>query len=344
LIYIRNLTKVYHSASGNVRALEDVNLNIEKGDIFGIIGLSGAGKSTLLRCINMLEKPTSGSIEIDGVEMTRLSPSELKEMRKKIGMIFQHFNLLSSRTVRGNVAFPLEIAGLDKRTIDKKVENLLELVGLSDKADNYPSQLSGGQKQRVGIARALANDPKVLLCDEPTSALDPETTLSILNLLKDINRELGITIVLITHEMNVIKQICNKVAVIEKSRVVEQGPLIEVFKKPQTETARNFLKSVTLSEMPKELKDRIENLSHEHLEGKIIKIAFFGEITTEPVISSIIRKFDVDTNILYGNIDHIQGMPYGTLIVELRGKNGETDAALKYLKDLGLDVEVIENV
>lgn len=240
--------------------------------------------------------------------------------------------------------FLWRLPGWTKGQSIKKVENLLELVGLSDKADNYPSQLSGGQKQRVGIARALANDPKVLLCDEPTSALDPETTLSILNLLKDINRELGITIVLITHEMNVIKQICNKVAVIEKSRVVEQGPLIEVFKKPQTETARNFLKSVTLSEMPKELKDRIENLSHEHLEGKIIKIAFFGEITTEPVISNIIRKFDVDTNILYGNIDHIQGMPYGTLIVELRGKNGETDAALKYLKDLGLDVEVIENV
>ncbi|TYP49246.1 methionine ABC transporter ATP-binding protein [Thermosediminibacter litoriperuensis] len=344
MIRIRNLTKVYRSASGNVRALDNVNLDIEKGDIFGVIGLSGAGKSTLLRCINMLEKPTSGSIEIDGVEMTRLSPNELKEMRKKIGMIFQHFNLLSSRTVRGNVAFPLEIAGLDRETINKKVENLLKLVGLSDKAESYPSQLSGGQKQRVGIARALANDPKVLLCDEATSALDPETTLSILNLLKDINRQLGITIVLITHEMNVIKQICNKVAVIEKSRVVEQGPLLEIFSNPTTEIARNFLKSVTLSQLPEELKDRITNLNHGHLEDKIVKISFFGEITAQPVISDIVRKFDVDANILYGNIDHIQGTPCGTLVVELRGNNGGTGEALEYLKKLGLNVEVVENV
>ncbi|ADL08902.1 methionine ABC transporter ATP-binding protein [Thermosediminibacter oceani] len=344
MIRIRNLTKVYRSASGNVRALDNVNLDIERGDIFGVIGLSGAGKSTLLRCINMLEKPTSGSIEIDGVEMTRLSPNELKEMRKKIGMIFQHFNLLSSRTVRGNVAFPLEIAGLDRETINKKVENLLKLVGLSDKAESYPSQLSGGQKQRVGIARALANDPKVLLCDEATSALDPETTLSILNLLKDINRQLGITIVLITHEMNVIKQICNKVAVIEKSRVVEQGPLLEVFSNPKTETARNFLKSITLSQLPEDLKDRIRNLNHGHLEGKIVKVGFFGEITAQPVISDIVRKFDVDANILYGNIDHIQGTPYGTLVMELRGKNGGVGEALKYLKELRLDVEVVENV
>lgn len=344
LIHIRNLTKIYHSDSGDIKALDGVNLHIKKGDIFGVIGLSGAGKSTLLRCINMLEKPTSGSIEIDGVEMTMLTPNELKEMRKKIGMIFQHFNLLSSRTVRGNVAFPLEIAGLDRKTINEKVENLLDLVGLSDKADSYPSQLSGGQKQRVGIARALANDPKVLLCDEATSALDPQTTLSILSLLRDINKQLGITIVLITHEMNVIKQICRTVAVIEKSRVVEQGPLLEVFSNPRTETARNFLKSITLSELPEELKDRIRNLDHGHLEGKIVKIGFFGEITAQPVISSIVRKFDVDVNILYGNIDHIQDTPYGTLVVELRGKNGGTGEAFEYLKGLGLNVEVIENV
>ncbi|WP_422447254.1 methionine ABC transporter ATP-binding protein [Thermoanaerobacterium sp. DL9XJH110] len=344
MIHIRNLTKIYHSDSGDIKALDGVNLDIKKGDIFGVIGLSGAGKSTLLRCINMLEKPTSGSIEIDGVEMTTLTPNELKEMRKKIGMIFQHFNLLSSRTVRGNVAFPLEIAGLDRKTINEKVENLLDLVGLSDKADSYPSQLSGGQKQRVGIARALANDPKVLLCDEATSALDPQTTLSILSLLRDINKQLGITIVLITHEMNVIKQICRTVAVIEKSRVVEQGPLLEVFSNPRTETARNFLKSITLSELPEELKDRIRNLDHGHLEGKIVKIGFFGEITAQPVISSIVRKFDVDVNILYGNIDHIQDTPYGTLVVELRGKNGGTAEAFEYLKGLGLNVEVIENV
>ncbi len=205
MIRIKSLTKIYHSNGIDIKALDNVNLNIEKGDIFGIIGPSGAGKSTLIRCINMLEKPTYGSIEIDGVEMTKLSPAELKEMRKKVGIIFQHFNLLSSRTVKGNVAFPLEIAGLDKKTIDNRVKELLALVGLSNKANSYPSQLSGGQKQRVGIARALANNPKVLLCDEATSALDPETTLSILNLLKDINREFGITIVVVTHEMNVVK-------------------------------------------------------------------------------------------------------------------------------------------
>lgn len=344
MIYIKNLTKVYHSDSGDVKALDEVNLHIKKGEIFGIIGLSGAGKSTLLRCINMLEKPTSGSVEIDGVEMTSLSPNELKEMRKKIGMIFQHFNLLTSRNVRGNVAFPLEIAGVDKKTINQKVERLLDLVGLSDKADSFPSQLSGGQKQRVGIARALANDPKVLLCDEATSALDPQTTLSILNLLKDINKKLGITIVLITHEMNVIKQICNSVAVIEKSRVVEQGSLLEVFANPKTDTARNFLKSITLSELPEELKERIRNLDHGHLEGRIVKIGFFGKVTAEPVISTLVKKFDVDANILYGNIDHIQDTPYGMLVVELRGKNGGANSAIEYLKTLGLKVEVIENV
>mgnify|MGYP001112286393 CR=1 FL=1 len=276
MIHIKNLTKTYFSDSGNVNALEKVNLHIKKGEVFGVIGLSGAGKSTLLRCINMLEQPTSGSITIDGIEMTTLSPNELKEYRKNIGMIFQHFNLLSSRSVRGNVAFPLEIAGENSKTINQRVDHLLELVGLSDKADNFPSQLSGGQKQRVGIARALANRPKVLLCDEATSALDPQTTLSILNLLKEINKKLGLTIVLITHEMNVIKHICHSVAVIEKSRVVEHGSLIDIFSNPKTVTAQNFLKSITLTELPDELKERIRRLNHGNLEGKIVKISFFG--------------------------------------------------------------------
>lgn len=346
MIHIKNLTKIYHADSGDVKALEDVNLHIRQGEIFGVIGLSGAGKSTLLRCINMLEIPTSGSIEIDGVDMTKLSPNELKEYRKKIGMIFQHFNLLSSRTVRGNIAFPLEIAGLDKKTIKEKVDNLLELVGLTDKANSYPSQLSGGQKQRVGIARALANDPKVLLCDEATSALDPQTTLSILNLLKDINTKLGLTIVLITHEMNVIKHICHSVAVIEKSKVVEQGSVLEVFSNPKTETAKEFLKNITLSELPDELKERISHLNRNrgNQEGKIVKIGFFGEITTQPIITSLVKKFGINANILFGNIDYIQDDPYGVLIVELNGKNGGATEALNYLKGLGLKVEVIENV
>jgi D-methionine transport system ATP-binding protein len=344
MIYIKDLTKIYHSDLGDVKALEEVNLHIKQGEIYGVIGLSGAGKSTLLRCINMLETPTSGTIEIDGVDMTKLSPYELKEYRKKIGMIFQHFNLLSSRTVWENVAFPLEIAGLDKKTIKEKVDNLLELVGLTDKANSYPSQLSGGQKQRVGIARALANDPKVLLCDEATSALDPQTTLSILNLLKDINARFGLTIVLITHEMNVIKHICHSVAVIEKSRVVEQGTVMEVFSNPKTDTAKKFLKTITLSELPDELKERIRQLDHGNLEGKIVKIGFFGQITTQPIISTLVKKFDVDANILFGNIDYIQDDPYGVLIVELNGQNGRANEALNYLKGLGLKVEVIENV
>ncbi|KXG73948.1 Methionine import ATP-binding protein MetN [Fervidicola ferrireducens] len=342
MIRIRNLTKVYTSASGTVKALDGINLDIEKGDIFGIIGLSGAGKSTLLRCINLLEKPTSGSIEIDGVEMTGLSPKELKEMRKKIGMIFQHFNLLSSRTVWGNVAFPLEIAGFDRKTINEKVENLLNLVGLSDKARSFPSQLSGGQKQRVGIARALACDPKVLLCDEATSALDPETTLSILKLLKDINEKLGITMVVVTHEMNVIKQICNKVAVIEKSRVVEQGTTFEIFSRPKTQTARNFLKSMFICEIPEELKAKIKALNGNLAEGRVVKIGFFGEITAKPILSEVVKKFGVNANILYGNIDNIQGTPFGTLVVQFEGKNGTADRALSYLQDIGLDVEVVE--
>jgi len=344
MIYIKNLTKIYHSDAGDVKALENVNLHIKQGEIFGVIGLSGAGKSTLLRCINMLETPTSGTIEIDGVDMTKLSPYELKEYRKKIGMIFQHFNLLSSRTVWENVAFPLEIAGLDKNKIKEKVDNLLDLVGLTDKATSYPSQLSGGQKQRVGIARALANDPKVLLCDEATSALDPQTTLSILNLLKDINEKFGLTIVLITHEMNVIKQICHTVAVIEKSRVVEQGPILEVFSNPKTETAKNFLKDITLSELPDELKERIRQLQSSNLEGRIVKISFFGQITTQPIISTMVKKFGINANILFGNIDYIQENPYGVLIVELNGQNGGANEALNYLKGLGLKVEVIENV
>lgn len=338
MIDIKNLSKTFETNSGKIKALDNISLHINRGDIFGVIGLSGAGKSTLLRCINMLEKPTSGSIKIDGIEMTQLSSRELKEKRKKIGMIFQHFNLLSSRTVQGNIAFPLEITGLEQKKINDKVEKLLELVGLSDKAKSYPSQLSGGQKQRVGIARALANDPKVLLCDEATSALDPQTTLSILDLLKKINKQMGITIVLITHEMNVIKQICHNVAVIEKSKVVEIGPIIDIFSNPKTDTAKNFLKSVTLSELPQEVIKRIQQL-----DGKVVKIGFFGEATAQPIISTVVKKFDIDANILYGNLDNIQDTPFGTLIIQFIGEDKKTKLALEYLKEIGLKVEVIYN-
>lgn len=248
MIKITNLTKIYNSNMGRIVALDNINLHIKKGEIFGIIGLSGAGKTTLLRCMNLLEKPTKGTIEIDGIDITKISAKQLKEIRRKIGMIFQHFNLLSHRTVYGNVAFPLEIAGVDKNKIKEKVINLLELVGLSDKINCYPSELSGGQKQRVGIARALANDPKVLLCDEPTSALDPKTTVSILELLKDINNKFGITIVLISHDLNVVKKICNNVAVIENGRIIEQGSIFEIFNNSKSDIVKNFTQNVIKSE------------------------------------------------------------------------------------------------
>ena len=246
MIYLKNICKTFiDDNKKEVHAVNDVSLTINDGDIFGIIGFSGAGKSTLVRCINLLERPTSGTVEVDGKDLTKLSEKELRESRKKIGMIFQHFNLFPSRTIFGNVAFPLQGSGLSKEEIAAKVRNLLELVGISEKENAYPSQLSGGQKQRVAIARALANDPDILLCDEATSALDPQTTKAILDLLKDLNKKLGITIVVITHEMAVVKEICNKVAVMEKGRVVEEGAVVSIFANPQEALTQNFIKTTS---------------------------------------------------------------------------------------------------
>jgi len=344
MIHITNLKKIYNPGSKNqVVALDGVNLHIKKGEIFGVIGLSGAGKSTLLRCINMLEKPTSGSIVIDGVEMTMLNEKELKRERKKIGMIFQHFNLLSSRTVYGNVAFPLEIAGKSKNKIRERVLELLNLVGLQDKIDAYPSQLSGGQKQRVGIARALANNPKVLLCDEATSALDPQTTKSILKLLKSINEKLGLTIVLITHEMQVIKEICDTVAVIESSKVIEQGPTIEIFSQPKTQTTNNFVRSVTLSDIPDEILARADGLTANGYDKKLLKIALIGETAEQPIISSMVKKFNVNANILFGNLDRIQNTTFGILVIEINGEKAEIEKALNFLSQQKLNYEVMRN-
>lgn len=343
MISLRDVTKVFPGPGGGVKALDHVSLDIQKGQIFGIIGLSGAGKSTLLRSINMLERPDRGSIVIDGIEMTSLSPAELRAARRSIGMIFQHFNLLASRTALGNVAFPLEIAGVRKAEAQKKARELLDLVGLSDKENAYPAHLSGGQKQRVGIARALANDPKVLLCDEPTSALDPETTKSILELLRSINAKLGITIVIITHQMDVIKEICNEVAILEGGRVVEQGPVVQVFTHPQTPTAKKFVSSVVSVDVPAEIRERRIVLADEGLEGKILRISFVGESAGRPIISQIVKEFGVDANILYGNIDHIRDIPFGTLVVELTGPNGSVEKAMNYLVSKGLGIEVLNN-
>lgn len=341
MIEIKGLKKVYGRGAQKVVALDGIDLTIKQGEIFGIIGLSGAGKSTLIRCINMLEKPTAGSIKVDGMEMTTLSAFQLRKMRRKIGMIFQHFNLLWSRTVAQNVAFPLEIAGVkDKAKINKKVTELLELVGLSDKADAYPAQLSGGQKQRVGIARALANDPKVLLCDEATSALDPQTTVSILELLRDINRKLNLTIVLITHEMAVIKYICDSVAVISGGKIAEKGSVLNLFTNPQSPTAQEFVKSVINHEVP----NTVLNLRQGNPgESQLVRISFIGASAGEPVISNLVKKYNVQANILYGNIDHIKDTIYGTLTVLFSGGQEERAKALEFLKQHGLKVEVLNH-
>lgn len=344
MIEVEHLTKVYRLGDKEVVALQDVTLTVPQGQIYGVIGLSGAGKSTLIRCINMLERPDYGKIRIGGVEITSLRGKTLREQRRKIGMIFQHFNLLWSRTVFGNVAFPLEIAGVPRAEIRERVNELLDLVGLRDKADAYPAQLSGGQKQRVGIARALANRPAVLLSDEATSALDPQTTKSILQLLRDINARLGLTILLITHEMNVIKEVCDQVAVIEHGRIVESGPVLEVFTNPQTETARNFLKGITVLDLPEAVRKRSITLERPGLAAKILSISFLGESAGEPVISTLVRQFNVDANILYGNIDQIHDIPFGTLVVELIGTKNSLEKALAYLKGRRLKVEVLEDV
>ena len=331
------MSKVFKTGAGDVTAVEDLCLDIGRGDIFGIIGLSGAGKSTLIRCINLLEKPTSGTIEINGCDVTHYEGAQLRQLRSSLGMIFQHFNLLMQRTVRQNVAFPLEIAGMSRKEIRTRVSELLELVGLSDKADAYPSQLSGGQKQRVAIARALANRPEVLLCDEATSALDPLTTKSILELLRDINRSFGLTIVLITHEMAVIREICNRVAVMDNHRVVEAGPVIDVIAHTQSEAAKKLF-GRSHREIPGDQVLRDEALE----ENLRINITFTGESAMKPIISTMARKFEIDANILLGNMDFIQGEPLGELVVELSGPKPSIEGALAYLRSVHLKYEILD--
>ncbi|NLM96330.1 MAG: methionine ABC transporter ATP-binding protein [Halanaerobiaceae bacterium] len=333
MIEIRGLYKNYITAQGSLTALSNINLNIKEGEIYGIIGPSGAGKSTMIRTLNLLEVPDRGSIMINGEEITALNKKELRERRKKIGMIFQHFNLLSSRTVRGNISFPMEIAGVPDAEREEKVEKLMELVGLSDRADHYPSELSGGQKQRVGIARALSNDPEILLSDEATSSLDPESTDSILKLLKKIRDELNLTIVLITHEMDVIKKVCDRVAVMEEGQIVEEGKVIDIFVNPQQPVTRRFIKTVIDYNLPEGL-----NITQK---GRLVRVSFKGESTHKPLISLLIKKYNIDANILYGKIDEIQGIPFGTLILDLEGSDESIDEALEFIGQLGLAVEVL---
>ena len=340
MIELKDISKIYKSKNGEITAVKNVNLSINRGEIFGIIGYSGAGKSTMIRLLNGLEKPTNGTVTVNGMQISSISGKELRNARQKISMIFQHFNLLWSRTVADNIAFPLEIAGVPKPERSKRVKELIDLVGLSGRENAYPSQLSGGQKQRVGIARALANNPEVLLCDEATSALDPETTDSILELLLDINKRLGLTIVLITHEMHVIRKICNRVAVMEAGQVVEQGDVLQVFQNPQAEITKNFVMQVSGT---KESKESIEQILANYPTGKIVKLTFIGNKTEQPIISQLIKSFGVEVNIVHGNISQTTGGPYGTLIVQIDGDPVKVRQALEMLDQQEVQTEVIDH-
>ncbi|MFZ7344173.1 methionine ABC transporter ATP-binding protein MetN [Avibacterium volantium] len=341
MIKLENLSKIFDIADKKITALDNVNLHVPKGQICGVIGASGAGKSTLIRCVNLLERPTSGSVVVNGKELTHLSDSQLIQERRNIGMIFQHFNLLSSRTVYGNIALPLELAGESKAHIKPKVEQLLSLVGLSEKRDVYPANLSGGQKQRVAIARALASDPKVLLCDEATSALDPATTQAILKLLKEINRTLGITILLITHEMDVVKRICDQVAVIDKGHLVEQGSVSEIFSNPKTELAQQFISSTFHINLPEEYLEKLSPTPKHPNAWPIIKFEFTGRSVDAPLLSQASKRFGVDLSILTSQIDYAGGVKFGFTIAEVEGNEDAITQAKIYLMENNVRVEVL---
>ena len=342
MIKLTGLEKIYKTANGEVPALKGIDLHIERGEIFGIIGLSGAGKSTLIRCINMLERPTKGSVIVDGKELTTMSDAELRDMRKQIGMIFQHFNLLSSATVFDNTAFPLRLAGMPEDQIKAKVEPLLHMVGLSDKADQYPAQLSGGQKQRVGIARALASDPKVLLCDEATSALDPQTTKSILELIRDINRKLALTVVVITHEMQVIKDICDKVAVIDGGVITEEGSVVDVFISPKKDITKEFISVLLSNELPVAFRGNAISMYETPGSLLLLRLTFIGETADDPALARMIRAVPtVECTMLFGNLDQIHGIPFGRMIVGLTGSKADIDKAIDFLQHQDLKLEVI---
>ncbi len=339
MIQFEEVTKTYLSGKQEIHALNGIDLTVETGEIYGVIGFSGAGKSSLIRTVNLLERPTTGRVLIHGKDILSLSSSEIRKTRKDIGMIFQHFNLLNSKTVFHNVAMPLLLANTPKNKIKAQVNDLLDFVGLSDQAAKYPDQLSGGQKQRIGIARALATNPSVLLCDEATSALDPQTTQSILELLRRINREYNITILLITHEMGVIREICDKVAVLEAGKVIEKGTVFEVFTNPQQPTTQRFVRSVMNDELPPSLLTQLQDPSRSQ---SIYRIQFSGASVEEPLMSRISRKFNLDLNVLFGNITELQGEPYGNLIVEFTGSHLEIQKALAEIRSGNVKVEAVQ--
>ncbi len=330
MIQLQNIYKTFYKNKSEIKALNGINLHVKKGDIYGIIGLSGAGKSTLVRCINLLESPTSGKVIVDGNNLLELNKKELRVARKKIGMIFQNFNLLNSKTVFENVAFSLKINKIDKKFIKKRVNELLELVELKDKANAYPNELSGGQKQRVGIARALANSPDILLCDEATSALDPKTTLQILNLLKKINKKFNITIVIITHEMSVIKKICNRLSILENGKVIKEGDVLEIFSSESNNKIEHFLEENDNENYPNDLKNE-----------RLLKLIFVGDSAEKPILSSIIKTLNIDFNIINGKIEKIQETDIGRLTVGVKCNDDKFEKIINILKENDVKVEVI---
>lgn len=343
MIELSHICKDFGSGKEQVHAVRDVSLHIGKGDIFGVIGFSGAGKSTLVRCINLLERPDSGSVTVGGQDMLSLPPAQLRQARRKIGMIFQHFNLMPSRTVAGNVAYPLRGSGLNKQQTAQRVQELLELVGIGDKAEAYPSQLSGGQKQRVAIARALANEPKVLLCDEATSALDPQTTRSILHLLRQLNEKLGITVVLITHEMAVVKEICNRVAVMEHGQVVEEGDVFSIFADPKQEVTRNFINSTSNLHKIDELIDLDAHIAQLQPGELIVRLSYMTRNVSEALISYVSREFNVDVNIIFANIEILQDSTLGGTVAIFSGERENLTKAIAFMIEKNVGVEVLKD-
>jgi len=343
VIELDGIHQTYRGPQGPVHALRGVDLRVARGEVFGIIGRSGAGKSSLVRTINLLNRPTRGRVAVDGAELTALNARGLREARRGIGMVFQHFNLLSSRTVYGNAALPLELEGLPSAAIRARVMPLLELVGLGALAERYPAQISGGQKQRVGIARALASRPQVLLSDEATSALDPETTRAILALLRQINSELGLTIVLITHQMQVIKQVAQRVAVMEAGQVVEQGETLQVFSRPAHEVTRSLLDDVVPRELPAPVLARVRALLGAPDAGpaSLLRLVFAGAEGERPLLSELVRRYGLDLNIVHGQIDEVQGHPFGALAVLARGAQEQLQAAVGHLRGAGVEVQEI---
>ncbi|ORF29503.1 methionine ABC transporter ATP-binding protein [Snodgrassella alvi] len=333
MIIFENIKKTYIKNKQQVHALNDINLTVDTGDIYGLIGWSGAGKSSLIRLVNQLEKPTSGTVTVDGVDLNKLDTKAQREHKKKIGMIFQHFNLLESKTVAQNIAIPLVLQGLKRDEIDRRVDAMLSYVDLAGKKQSYPSQLSGGQKQRVGIARALITEPTILLCDEATSALDPQTTLSILKLLKQINSERNITILLVTHEMEVISSICNKVAVMEKGQIIEKGTVLDIFSAPQQETTKKFVSTVINAKIPEAVLDSLVE------QENIFRLEFLGNSAREPVVNELILKQLVEINILFANMREIGGVVLGSMFIQMNGIETDVEKALAFLQDRGVRVE-----